>query len=360
MSLAAYLAMHGIKVLVLEKGSYPRQRVCGEYISNESRRFLNFIGLDTDAKQLPEIDTFEITFPTGARHQCPLQPGGFGISRWLLDETLCKIARRHGAVVLENHPASEIIYNQAERLYTVKTRLNTYQARIAVIASGRNNVLTSAKNKATPKAGKLWFGVKYHVQTDFPENLIQINLFKNGYCGISKVEEGKYCFCYLADAAALRKFQGKIPSFEQTVLAANPVLKKHFQNAERLDGPVTTANFRFEYRNAIQDGVFVIGDDAGFIPPLTGNGMSLAFRSAKLLGDKIIGHFNDPCDLSEVFRQHKKFGDQYLRARIRKGILLQSIALNNFPLFHNTLSGLFRAFPGSIERLSKFAVGKEF
>jgi menaquinone-9 beta-reductase len=360
LALAAWLAMHDIQVLVLEKGTYPRQRVCGEYISNESRPFLESIGLDFETIELPDIDTFSLTFPSGSEHQCKLEPGGFGISRWMLDETLCKLARQHGAEVLENEPATQLDFDEQTQLYHVKSRFGEYTARFAVNATGRQGgPLVQHAIKKLP-ASKNWFGVKYHISADFPVHLIQINLFKGGYCGISKVENDKYCLCYLADASELRKMKGNIPAFEQKYLVKNPFLAKYFRQPDLIAGPVTTAQFSFAYQQSIAGHHFFTGDAAGFIPPLTGNGMSLAFRSAKTLGNLLIEVFEDSISRETAIQQYRAYGENYLRNRVKKGVFLQSLALSSSPIVHTTLSTMLKVVPRSLRLLTKQAVGNTF
>lgn len=360
LALAAWLAMHKVQVLVLEKGTYPRQRVCGEYISNESRPFLETIGLDFETLNLPDIDTFSLTFPSGREHKCKLDPGGFGMSRWLLDDTLCKLARQHGAEVLENEPATQLDFDEQTQLYHVKSRFSAYTARIAIAASGRQGGPLIQEAIKKPPNSKNWFGVKYHITEDFPENLIQINLFKGGYCGISKVEGNKYCLCYLADASGLRKMKGNIPAFEQKFLTENPFLSRYFRQQNPIDEPVTTAQFNFAYHQSVAGHHFFTGDVAGFIPPLTGNGMSLAFRSAKTLGNLLIEVFKGSISRQKALEKYSAYGENYLQYRVKKGVMLQSLALSSSPIVHATLSAILKVVPGSLRLLTKQAVGNTF
>jgi len=360
LSLAALLAMNGIQVLVLEKGNYPRQRVCGEYISNESRPFLESIGLNLAELNLPEIDTFSLSFPSGQEHTCRLEPGGFGISRWMLDEALCKLARQHGAEILENEPASQMDFDEHTQLYNIRSRFGEFESRIAVFASGRQGGPKVKHLQKKPPAGKNWFGVKYHIAADFPDNLIQINLFKGGYCGISKVEGDKYCLCYLADAGGLRALKGDISAFEQKYLSANPFLAKYFRHLSPLAGPVTTAQFSFAFRHTFSGQHFFTGDAAGFIPPLTGNGMSLAFRSAKTLGNLLIDVFKGAVSKETAIEKYEAYGRNYLHTRVKKGIMLQSLALSSAQIVHPALSTILKVVPGSLKLLTKQAVGNTF
>ena len=83
------LSRSGHSVVLFEKEVYPFHKVCGEYISLESKSFLQSLGISIEDLQLPVIDTLHLTAPNGKSFITKLPLGGFGISRYLLDSTLC-------------------------------------------------------------------------------------------------------------------------------------------------------------------------------------------------------------------------------------------------------------------------------
>ncbi len=92
--LAIQLADKGISVILFEKNSYPFHKVCGEYISMESWDFLNELGLSLDDLNLPRITELGISSENGFMLNTSLPLGGFGISRYSLDNYLYEIARK--------------------------------------------------------------------------------------------------------------------------------------------------------------------------------------------------------------------------------------------------------------------------
>src|SRR5688572_14197786 len=96
LTLAILLAEAGISVTIIEKQEYPFHRVCGEYISNEVLPFLKSIGADPAVLNPARITKFILSSPAGKQLQAPLDMGGFGISRFALDEYLYKIAQARG------------------------------------------------------------------------------------------------------------------------------------------------------------------------------------------------------------------------------------------------------------------------
>src|SRR4029078_13052170 len=106
------------------------------------------------------------------------------------------------------------------------------------------------------------------------EDLIALHNFENGYCGISKIEENKYCFCYLTAEKNLERCGNSIPEMEKQVLCRNRHLKMIFENAEKLSqSPVTISQVSFDKKEQIHNHVLLVGDAAGMIAPLCGNGM---------------------------------------------------------------------------------------
>ena len=111
------LAKAGRKVLLIEKKKYPFHKVCGEYISNETRPFLESLGVNFEDLGVKEITKFQFTSPSGRVLETDLDLGGFGISRYKLDEYLFHLAEENGVeFLLEN------LLNQMDKLY-----LNQFQ-----------------------------------------------------------------------------------------------------------------------------------------------------------------------------------------------------------------------------------------
>src|SRR6478609_7210139 len=93
LSAAILLGRQGYRTLLIEKNFYPVQRVCGEYISEESRDFLLRLGCEFPEPDYPKIRSLQVSAPDGSYLLAPLTPGGFGVSRYGLDARLAGLAR---------------------------------------------------------------------------------------------------------------------------------------------------------------------------------------------------------------------------------------------------------------------------
>ena len=200
LSLAILLAKQGYKVILFEKNTYPFHKVCGEYISNESRSFVERLGVPLNALGVSEIDNLTITTSGGKQLHSPLTLGGFGISRYTLDSTLADIAIKEGVALLTNTRVDDVVYKND--CFEISYGNKTTTAQLAAGAYGKRSNLDIKLQRpfATIKntASDNYVGVKYHVTFDnFPENKIELHNFKDGYCGMSCHRGGSLLFMLL-------------------------------------------------------------------------------------------------------------------------------------------------------------------
>lgn len=282
----------GFRVLLIEKKAYPFHRVCGEYISNETLPFLKKEGLLPNQLDLPSISQFQFTSIKGRSLEFPLDLGGFGLSRYTFDHHLFQIAEREGVEVWQKTSVSEVCFLEDHfELTTEKGAVE--QARTVLGAYGKKSNLDLKLERKFTKERSPFLGVKYHIRTDFPKDQISLHNFKNGYCGISAIEDGKYNLCYLGSREDLRKY-GSIDAMEEATVKQNPFLKSIYNNSDFLfEKPEVINEFSFKPKELIEDHVLMLGDAAGLITPLCGNGMAMAIHSAKILSDVIGAHLNE-------------------------------------------------------------------
>ena len=287
LSAAILLAKKQHRVLLLEKESYPKHKVCGEYISMESRPFLQSLGVPLDDMQLPVINKLQVTDTRGNVVNAPLPQGGFGISRYKLDAILADLAQKAGATILTKTKADNVEWQNDS--FTVTAKGQVYAARVVCGSWGkRSNIdvkwhrpFIMEKNSTLNN----YIAVKYHINYPWPRDTVGLHNFDNGYCGISQVEDGRTCMCYLTTAASLQSSGNDLKTLEQEIVMKNPWLHKVFSEAEFLyESPVTISQISFERKSQVEDHVLLLGDAAGMITPLCGNGMSMALHAAKIAG----------------------------------------------------------------------------
>ena len=285
LGLSIQLVRAGYRVALFEKESFPYHKVCGEYISLESWNFLEELGLPLSDWNLPIIRTLRMSAPNGRALEQELPLGGFGISRYRLDAALADIARTEGVALFEATRVTDILFDRD--VFSVVTSIGTFSARVACGTFGKRSNLDVRWKRAfiRKRSTRLnnYVGVKYHVTANLPSDLIALHHFPHGYCGISKIEENRYCLCYMTTAANLQASGNSITEMEATILRQNPYLDEIFASTKRLyPQPVTISQISFEKKTQVEDHVLMIGDAAGMAPPLSGNGMSMALHGSKI------------------------------------------------------------------------------
>ena len=129
LSLSIQLAKAGYTVVLFEKEKYPYHKVCGEYISLESWDFIVSLGLNLTAMNLPIIKKLLVSSPNGKYIQQQLPLGGFGISRYTLDNELSKIAKQAGVKIYEETKVNDIVFK--DDLFTISTSGFFIQSKVA-------------------------------------------------------------------------------------------------------------------------------------------------------------------------------------------------------------------------------------
>jgi flavin-dependent dehydrogenase len=321
--LASELARAGIDVLVVEKHEYPFHRVCGEYVSNETLPLLRRLGLDPFSLGAVAIGRLRLTSPAGRALDYPLASGGFGLSRYTLDRALYQLAQAQGAKFsLKTTVAS---YGPTPNGAATKVRLangKVLTAPMVVSAHGKRANLD--QQRAFFRQRSPYIGVKYHLRTTLhPDDLIALHNFADGYCGVSRVEDGAYCLCYLAKRDLLRR-HGTIAKMEAEVLHRNPHLHQLWQNSEFLfDQPKVINEVSFAPKTLFESGSIMCGDSAGMIAPLCGNGMAMAMHAAHLLAGLLVRHLRGPLARAGLEREYAQHWHQLFGTRLLAGRTIQ-------------------------------------
>jgi menaquinone-9 beta-reductase len=351
LSLAIQASGHGLKVVLFEKETYPFHRVCGEYISMESFSFLESLGLPLREMELPGIKHLQVSAPNGKLIEQDLPLGGFGISRYLLDYRLSVIAKNKGVDLLENIKVTDVKFKSNE--FNIITNAGSFSATAVAGTFGKRSNLDIKWQRhfilEKPTSLNNFIGVKYHVVTDFPNDMIALHNFENGYCGISAVEDGKYCLCYLTTSENLKKNNHSI----------NPHLKKIFTASqfERAE-PVTISQISFEKKGLLKDHVLMIGDAAGMITPLCGNGMSMALHGSKIAAGVLIPFLKGKINRDEMEQKYMHSWNAQFGGRLRTGRMIQS--LFGKPALTNVFLSVMKPFPSIISKLIRQTHGESF
>lgn len=361
LALSIQSAKAGFNVVLFEKEQYPFHKVCGEYISLESWDFIESLGLNLTKLNLPIVNRLMVTAPNGNSIEQPLDLGGFGISRYNIDKALYDLAKGLGVRVEAGVKVDDIVF-EAD-VFSVHSSIGIIQSRVAVGSFGKRSNL-DVKWKRPFILGKQkqldnFIGVKYHIDIDWPNDLIALHNFKDGYCGISAIEEGKTCLCYLTTAQNLKTHGGSIAFMEQAVLKANPHLKEILEKAIHLyEAPVTIAQISFERKSLVESHVLMVGDAGGMITPLCGNGMSMALHGSKLAYESIAPFLRNEITREVMEQQYTRVWTNTFAQRLTVGRWVQRFFGKTW--MTNLFISMLKPFPFLVRAIVKQTHGERF
>lgn len=353
---AIHLSKIGIETILIERHQYPHHKVCGEYLSREVSPYFKELKVDLNQLKPPEINKLEYSTSGGRTIKADLEMGGYGISRYNLDNFLYKKAKENGC---EFHfdTITKIIFS--ENCFEIKTQNgNNFQSDFVIGAFGKRSNLDKFLKRNYLNANSGWLGVKAHYKNDsYPSHLVSLHNFQGGYCGLSKTEMDTINVCYLATYNSFKKFKNA-EDFQHHVLKKNEQLNDFFASSEKIfEKEVTIAQINFAQKTAIENHIIMIGDAAGLIYPLCGNGMAMGIHSAKIAVEIIANYYSDKnVERSELENRYTEIWNSEFHSRLRMGRILQKVLMND--QLANISQKVIGAFPGILPKIIAKTHGK--
>ena len=298
LSLGIVLRSRDVPVRVIEAASYPRHRVCGEFISGITDEELNALGildLFAGAQRHTTTAWFDGERPMWSR---PLPAPAYGLSRYFLDAAL------------------------AERFTALGGEL---QCGARLEADGEGVVWAAGRAKQASH----WLGLKAHFEDLGLSADLEIHLKDGGYVGLTRVENGRVNVC------GLFRRTGAVNGGHALIAATRDAgfarLAGRLGKARPVEGSLKGVNhFSLGWQCQRDDGRVTVGDSAAMIPPFTGNGMTMAFQSALAAVEPLArwsaGNAAWDETSAEIRRAHRKF----FTHRLRWARAFQSLLMHRF------------------------------
>lgn len=304
LSVGIGLRRQGIPVKVFEASTFPRHRVCGEFISGVSDETLGALGIRdclADAELLSSTAWFD---RKGKLFSANLPSPARGISRFRLDERLSLLLQELGGEFVEGKriPAEE--------------------------ADGEGVVM--ATGRAIEK-GSGWLGLKAHL-FDFELNSdLEMHLGDDGYIGFSRVEDGRVNAAGLFRLRPEVKAKGADALFFYTAACGLESLASRMQAAS-LDpeSAIGVSSFGFGFRGKTVAEGFRIGDQRAIIPPFTGNGMSMAIQSAELAVPFLSSFSRGESEWESCLADYGRESKQYFARRLTAAKWVHPLIFSSF------------------------------
>jgi flavin-dependent dehydrogenase len=329
-SAAIMAGRSGARVLLIERGRFPRHKVCGEFVSAESLGLLGELldqrhaGLLADAIRIPRARVFF----DGRTIETSVDPPAASIARFELDPALWEGAMQAG---VETRQQTVVQVVTGTGPFRVKTSAGDFDTRAAVNASGRwSNLNPVPAENGRPR--EKWLGLKGHFAEHSPSVSVDLYFFEGGYCGVQPVD--------LRDTASKRgrinacaMVRSDVASTLPEVFVQHPALQERARGWEPLSEPVSTSPLLFRDPQPVRDHIWQAGDAAGFVDPFVGDGISLALRSGALAARCLIPFLRGETSLLDATEHYRQsYGTQLApvfraSARIRRMLLLPRAVL---------------------------------
>jgi len=301
-ALAALAARAGARVTLVERATFPRNKVCGEFLAAEGCGVLKRLGVleGLRSEGATRMDACRISDRLGRILDVPLPRtagdgrDALGISRERLDTVLLELAERRGARLRIGWEARRPLVENGRVRGVVVRRVGSsgatekLTARLVVGADGRRSVLARSLH---PRLGEpsrstadSWFGLKLHLAGARAglERRVELHLFDGGYAGLAEVEGERINLCLLTTVRALRDCGGAPARLLSQRVMRNPALQRALDGAQPCGRWHTVGPLRFGVRRPVAAAAVFVGDAAGTIDPFCGEGMSHALRGAEL------------------------------------------------------------------------------
>src|SRR5882724_684993 len=314
-SAAIHLANSGARVLLLEQKKFPRAKLCGEFISPECTPHFERLGVAEQMFSAGPAKLTETVFysRTGKSVSVPSAWFGargvaLGLSRAEMDERLLRRASEAGAVVLENTPVVNLLFDQDRVAGVVVKHANSeigYRAPVSIDATGRTRALSRcvAKSRHQTQSHRVpLVAFKAHLKgARVAPGACEIYLDRGGYGGLSRIENGLSNLCFIASARDVRACGADAERVMREVVCQNHRAARVLSEA-RACSPWLAVSLEGFGRHSVAPrvGLLAIGDAASFIDPFTGSGMLMALESGELAADIVAKHLEANRTLSNL------------------------------------------------------------
>lgn len=364
---ALYLAQLGFNITIIEKKVFPRETLCGEFLSKEVTDILKELNVFTDFLSLKpnKLKSFRAVDDSGIEIKSDLNFDAYAMKRSIFDALLLETAKTRKVKIMQ----------PAEVISTIKSNSNLIsdiddgsgkklqiKSKLVIAAYGKQNILDKKLQRDFVTKKSNLNGVKFHLPINLVKdsfsNEIRIYTDKELYCGMNQVSDDEMTVCFLEN-----RNQSKIPSRERLidVINSNKYFRKIFFDEAieyiKSTNIYGTGNIYFGSREVVENGIVMIGDAARVISPLAGDGIGMAMETAKLLFEIINKSGIEEKNREKMFSVYKKRYEKTFKKRLSTAKIIQGIILNRRS--RRLGFGIAKNYPSLLPYLIKFTRSSE-
>ena len=354
---AAFLAARGRRVTVLDRARFPRDKPCGEGLMPHGVDVLAELGLLEAVRGAGgrELVGVRYLLPDGrsAAACFPAVPGrssvALGVRRLTLDALLVEHAAGLPGVQFVQGVRVRGLRRTADGLMSATDGRQSWRGRVLVGADG---VHSRVRCWLGWDAGRRWprrYGAVGHVRfaQREPPPWIEVLLAPGLEAYLTPLGGGEALVALLGGRALMRRYAGDLHGGFAAVLADQPLLRERLAGAELLPGVRATGPFAAEARRVAGTAALLVGDAAGFLDPITGEGMASALLQARAAAEAI--------DLALECRGRpdlRAYAREYQRiTRQGRRLTWLALALCSSPRLSSRAMGGLQRRPGLFDKL---------
>jgi menaquinone-9 beta-reductase len=358
---ALVLARAGARVVLIDRERFPREKLCGDTLNPGAVRLLTSFGLTGGALDAAvSLSGMRLTGPNASvqasygRPPCALAITRLVFDAWLLEHAVAAGARFETGVVAREPLADEhsgvpvvrgLVLDGADR------RPLRMPAILTIAADGRRSMLARAVGLAkTPRGPRRWAYGTYATGVGGMTDVGEMHVRHGWYIGLAPLGNGLANVCVVRPVNSAER---KRPIEEVRGAVANdPDLRERFERAVILDDVRVLGPLSVGARGAGVPGLLLAGDAAGFVDPMTGDGVHLALRSGILAAREALRALETGDIAGAVSRlgraRRAAFGRKLRFNRMVRGLVSSPAAVN-------AASVAARMAPSVLERAVRYA-----
>lgn len=370
---AWFLARAGWSVALVEKASFPRRKVCGEFISATTIPLLHTLGLgetylDMAGPPVREVGLYAGKYTLSAPMPVTRTAGqcwGHALGREHLDNLLLNNARTAGVNILQPCHATELA--RKDGIFTCRIESpgknpdRELHARIVIAAHGswERGILPTHIPKQKQEPQDLLAFKAHFTQTELPSVLMPLLAFPGGYGGMVHTDHGRVSLscCIRRDTLKqLRNNRGQILGSVPDYYAGEIVLahimehcdgvRRALIHGQREGVWLSSGPIRPGIRTLHHDGIFAVGNTAGEAHPVVAEGISMAIQGAWLLAKLLVARRQEILsgDTEQTGYDYVQAWRRYFAPRLRHAALFAHLVMR--PAATQILLPLFQHIPG--------------
>lgn len=336
---ALFLHQQGLRVLVLDRASFPRDKVCGEFVSPAADNILDELGVlesiqRTDPVRLQGVAISSYGKPE-LRIDYPPCPGrdhpmtSLSLPRLQLDHLLVRKTMEQGIEIRQQHAVDDFLFEN-NRVAGVQGRdasSRTFQcsASVVVDASGRSGLSLRRLKLIKPHWGPGKIALAAHWENiRFPSDYCYMHVSSPGYTGMAPVGSDSVNVVLVVEDHHVKGQE--LDTFYQAVVRGNQRRESLLSGARPGERVRSVGSLAYDVRSVPCGGLVLAGDTTGFIDPFTGEGIYLSLRSAQMAAGVIQQAFATG-DFSKGFlaqyeqQRQEEFRKKFILSRILQKII---------------------------------------